>query len=51
MLPNGNVFSTRHTGGSNMVFLDGHAKWATDPNGNLLLWEYGDPNAVKCPGD
>jgi prepilin-type N-terminal cleavage/methylation domain-containing protein/prepilin-type processing-associated H-X9-DG protein len=49
--PIGNLFSTRHSGGSNMVFLDGHAKWARDPNTVPQAWEYGDPNAAKCPGD
>lgn len=47
----GNPVSIRHTNGSNIVFLDGHAKWYSNPNGLLTTLEYGDPLAAKCPGD
>ena len=48
---NGNQISYRHTGGSNILFLDGHVKWINDPNTKLQLLETGDANAAKCPGD
>ncbi len=47
---NGNPFSYRHSGGSNIEFLDGHAKWVVDPNAKLKLLEAGDTNATACPG-
>lgn len=47
----GNPVSTRHTGGSNITYLDGHAKWYNNPNSSLTVLEYGDPTATKCPGD
>ncbi len=52
--------STRHSGGSNIVFLDGHAKWMIDPNTKFYVLTTGDPTATpasymagttKCPGD
>ncbi len=47
---NANPISTRHTGGSNIEFLDGHVKWSVDPNAKLKLLEAGDANAAACPG-
>jgi len=47
---NGNLISYRHSGGSNIEFLDGHAKWTVDPNAKLKLLEAGDANATACPG-
>ena len=55
--------STRHSSGSNIAYLDGHAKWTVDPNASpkFFVMETGDPNATvnnynqpngtKCPGD
>ena len=48
---NGNLISYRHTGGSNVGFLDGHAKWIIDPNTKLQLLEAGDATATVCPGE
>ncbi len=47
---NGNNISYRHSGGSNIEFLDGHAKWAVDPGSKLKLLEAGDASAAACPG-
>ncbi len=56
--------STRHSGGSNVTYLDGHAKWAINPNANYYVLASGLPGATaanfgttvngvsyKCPGD
>jgi prepilin-type N-terminal cleavage/methylation domain-containing protein/prepilin-type processing-associated H-X9-DG protein len=47
---NGNLISYRHTGGSNVEFLDGHAKWINEPNTKRQLLEAGDAAATACPG-
>ncbi len=52
--------STRHTNGSNFSYMDGHAKWTINPNGNYYVIASGVPGATpanfgtapyKCPGD
>ena len=50
-LYNGNLISYRHSGGSDVLFLDGHVKWIIDPNTKLPLLEAGDAGTSKCPGD
>nr|MDQ2688406.1 hypothetical protein [Armatimonadota bacterium] len=56
----GNGMSIRHTNGSNILYLDGHAKWHTDPNpgdiGVIMLQlqtgdvKQTDPTKPVCPG-
>ncbi len=52
--------STRHSSGSNVVYLDGHAKWASDPNSKFFALATGNSlvtpanyntGTFKCPGD
>ena len=47
---NGNSISYRHSGGSSIEYMDGHAKWSADPNSKLVLLEAGDAAATACPG-
>jgi prepilin-type processing-associated H-X9-DG protein len=43
----GNGFSTRHTNGSNISFVDGHAKWFTPGAAETAKVEFGGGTA--CP--
>ncbi len=40
--------STRHSGGSNIVFLDGHAKWTVAPNAKFFALATGLPAATDA---
>ena len=52
----GDALSTRHSDGSNLTFMDGHAKWYPLPNGKLNELETGVKGAdtmnpqPACPG-
>ena len=40
--------TTRHSGGSNIAFLDGHAKWTVDPNAKFFALTTGDPASTAA---
>lgn len=53
------LISTRHSGGSNVAFLDGHAKYYADPNSQFFVLTTGNSKATtasfsttlnSCPG-
>ena len=48
LLVNANPTSTRHTGGSNFSFIDGHVKYDPHPNVDETMYQYGDPSLTAC---
>ncbi len=44
-----NYFSTRHSGGSNVLFLDSHVKFVPNPNSSLTTLQLGDATLSACP--
>jgi len=50
LLVNANASSTRHTGGSNYDFLDGHVKYDPHPAVDQTILQYGDPSLTACQG-
>jgi len=48
LLVNANQASTRHTGGSNFDFLDGHVKYDPHPAVDQTILQYGDSSLTAC---
>lgn len=46
---NGNVMSTRHAGGSNVAFVDGHVKWYRPEAADALHLRTGGVASAVCP--